>query len=847
VTIEELAHALGGAQRTTEGWRCWCAAHDDHNPSLYLKAGDKQPIVFVCRSAGCSQEAVIAALESRGLCPIQHEHRNGGGVAPTITPRERPKSEEELTAILPVPDDAKPPPMGIPKPRFRWEYRDAEGRLLGYVDRYDKPEGGKDIFPLTYCRSSSGSVGWRRKAFPTPRPLYGLDRLAAHPDLPVLVVEGEKSVDAATRMATGYISVCWPGGCKVVGMADLSPLKDRKEVVYWADNDADGRIAAENFRTKLLKLNSNLKIRVLKIPDDWPRKFDIADAEEKKNWTSQQVLAFIETESIPQDSDEQNLGDDGNRYFVSLGWDHTTYFYRSVQDPQVISISASGHMNHGNLLQLAPLVYWEAHYMGRTGVEWTAAANDVIQRCKAKGIYNPAENVRGRGAWLEDEESGARLVLHTGKRLYVNGRETPLHAHKSRYSYEADADLGLDLSKPLTDAEAKRILIVCRSLLWRKPVSGDMLAGWIVLAPFSGALVWRPHIWLTGTSGAGKSTVMRDIIRPLTAVAEYFEGATTSAGVRQSLRQDARPVIFDEAERNGTNSENRIQDLVELIMVASSGAGKISKGTTHQEAKSTITRSCFCLASINTALDRQGIARRITPLELLKNGDPNQYKVIKPEIAALPRGEALIARTMKHFRALQHNIETFRVAVAEYFHDQPEGDQFGPLMAGAYSLVGTRQLTLDEAAAYIKKREWDEHQLTEDERDESQITLRLIGHVVRLTRPAGALERTVGELIQIALGNKPDEDVGMREAYEQLMRISIGVAKDGGHVFIAERSEELSKIFKGTQWERNWRDSFERLPQTARNIYRKFAGGRMQKSISIPLPALFSTEAEKAA
>src|SRR5579863_8703682 len=117
MTVEELARALGGAQRTTEGWRCWCTAHDDHSPSLYLKPGDRQPIVFVCRSIGCSQEAIITALESRGLCPIEHEHRNGSGVVPTkITePRERPKPQDEITPIVPVPDDAPAAPMGNPK------------------------------------------------------------------------------------------------------------------------------------------------------------------------------------------------------------------------------------------------------------------------------------------------------------------------------------------------------------------------------------------------------------------------------------------------------------------------------------------------------------------------------------------------------------------------------------------------------------------------------------------------------------------------------------------------------------------------------------------------------------
>jgi putative DNA primase/helicase len=88
-------------------------------------------------------------------------------------------------------------------------------------------------------------------------------------------------------------------------------------------------------------------------------------------------------------------------------------------------------------------------------------------------------------------------------------------------------------------------------------VSGDLLAGWIVLAPFSGALRWRPHIWVTGTAGAGETTVVNDIIKPLVAVAVGAEGPTTEAGLRGELKGAALPVLFDEVERSGTSSAAR--------------------------------------------------------------------------------------------------------------------------------------------------------------------------------------------------------------------------------------------------------------------------------------------------
>ncbi|MBX9453606.1 MAG: hypothetical protein KL801_17560 [Mesorhizobium sp.] len=54
--------ALGGNQRNGI---CLCPAHDDQNPSLHVSDG-RNRVVFFCH-AGCSQEAVMAALQQRGL------------------------------------------------------------------------------------------------------------------------------------------------------------------------------------------------------------------------------------------------------------------------------------------------------------------------------------------------------------------------------------------------------------------------------------------------------------------------------------------------------------------------------------------------------------------------------------------------------------------------------------------------------------------------------------------------------------------------------------------------------------------------------------------------------------
>ena len=161
-----------------------------------------------------------------------------------------PLSEEEQATAskgkdaAPEPDrwhPIQPVPQGAPKaephprlgkPSTSWRFQDLEGRTLGYTCRFDKPGGGKEILPLTFWADSAGRQRWRWTAFPVSRPLYGLDRLAAHTNAPVIVTEGEKAADGAAILFPDHVAVTSPGGCKAAGKANWTPLKGRRVVVW---------------------------------------------------------------------------------------------------------------------------------------------------------------------------------------------------------------------------------------------------------------------------------------------------------------------------------------------------------------------------------------------------------------------------------------------------------------------------------------------------------------------------------------------------------------------------------------------------------------------------------------
>jgi len=160
------------------------------------------------------------------------------------------------------------------KPSAVWAYRDAGGRLIHWVCRFDKPDGSKEILPQTLWREA-GRLGWRWGAAPVPRPLYGLDRLALAPAAPVLIVEGEKTADAAAGLFPGFAVASWSGGSKAVSKADWAAIAGRR-VAILPDADTPGREAAQAVRKAVLAAGAE-GAAIVQLPASLPAAWDCAD------------------------------------------------------------------------------------------------------------------------------------------------------------------------------------------------------------------------------------------------------------------------------------------------------------------------------------------------------------------------------------------------------------------------------------------------------------------------------------------------------------------------------------------------------------------------------------------
>lgn len=184
--------------------------------------------------------------------------------------------DEGFTAIMPAP---MPLPEAIRhkrlgRPTSLWRYVDAAGAVLFAVARFDT-DVGKEVLPFTYG-DAGGRSGWQWRAPPTPRPLFALDALAARPDAPVLVVEGEKAAEAAGRLFPTHIATTSPSGAKAAARADWAPLHGRV-VTVWPDNDDEGAAYAADV-VRLARAAGALRVQVVQVPPGFPPKWDLADA-----------------------------------------------------------------------------------------------------------------------------------------------------------------------------------------------------------------------------------------------------------------------------------------------------------------------------------------------------------------------------------------------------------------------------------------------------------------------------------------------------------------------------------------------------------------------------------------
>lgn len=231
----------------------------------------------VLGSPGDSLEVVLAG-EKAGLW-TDRATGEGGDVFDLIAAHHGLDAERDFARVLDLAEDlvGRAPTAPARKRRketpvddlgpatAKWDYLDAQGRLIAVVYRYDPPGRKKEFRPWDAKR--------RKMTPPEPRPLYNQPGMINAAQ--VVLVEGEKCAQALIDVGI-VATTAMHGANAPVDKTDWSPLKD-KAVLIWPDRDKPGWEYATQAAQAILSAGAK-SCHILYPPEDAPEGWDAADA-----------------------------------------------------------------------------------------------------------------------------------------------------------------------------------------------------------------------------------------------------------------------------------------------------------------------------------------------------------------------------------------------------------------------------------------------------------------------------------------------------------------------------------------------------------------------------------------
>lgn len=494
-------------------------------------------------------------------------------------------------------------------------------------------------------------------------------------------------------------------------------------------------------------------------------------------------------------------------------------------------------------------------------------ARDMLQRaCAYAGIFDPQGKVRDRGA---HRGRNGELVLHCGDVIYIgaSANDEGGYVHAGLYDgfvYPTNAEIPRPDVDECPTTIGEHLLKLFRAWFWFRPKIDPMLMlGFIGASMLGGALRWRPHAWITGSSATGKSTLQLLLELLLDGGALHTHEATEAA-LRQLMGQQTLPVFFDELEAEEDN--RRSLAVVKLARLASSG-GRIARGGQDHVAHEFVARSCFLFSSILLppilSQDRNRLA--ILQLREIPAG------AVPPTIddAEVRRwGQQIRRRLVDQWPRFETTLHMYRASLAKNGHGGRSQDQFGTLLACADLLL------YDDAPDLELADEWGAElsvdtlaEKATDQTDEQEAVQHLGGQMLQVRggdEPKPISRHVVAAAKAMA---DPQADLAALDRLENhgmklVNAIDRGEGKDGRpnigavkakpgepiYLAIANKHGALDRLFQGTRWSNGvWSQSLGRVKGAHGRVKVRFAGSSPIWATLIPLEAIVELKDDDAA
>lgn len=560
-----------------------------------------------------------------------------------------------------------------------------------------------------------------------------------------------------------------------------------------------------------------------------------------------------------------------NPYFRCLGYLSGANYFMSVESGQIFELNAS-QMKPSSLLHLAPRDWWletfpeRANSQGVIKVSWEAAYSALIEATYRAGVWDPRLQC-SQGARLD----GRTVVFNTGSRLLVDGANiVPLHDFNGKNCYSVGPKArNPDVINPFTadSPEPRAYLDLIRKLDWReenRQLAIMALFGWIAIAPICGILKWRPHMWLDGPRGSGKSWVANNLVRP--ALGDYLVNVlanSSESGIRNMLSGRSVPVIFDEAEGDGRDDRARMDAIIRLARhSATESSSVVAQGVAGGGSQRYYSiASTFLMTSIVPQLEKAADNSRFARLKLASGRKHAAFaeEIERPAMELLTDEfcDRWIGRMVTRAKDYHKTYMLMVYALCERGLERRVADSYGTFATGCWLMLRDgHPEDLQEAITFISEEFNVVTELLEmnkeivEDKDHTRIFQILMAHSVKLdgTGNSGARSEQLGTIVEIACGHTdPEDDILMdeKEARQILARLGMRAAvgdkpAEPGEiattVLIHKKAAPISEILDKTPYARSYPDVMHQAEDVKMGKPVRFgAGFGTSRSIIVPL------------
>ena len=512
------------------------------------------------------------------------------------------------------------------------------------------------------------------------------------------------------------------------------------------------------------------------------------------------------------------------------------------------------------------------------GFDQNDAQTAIALACSAAGIFSPEGRVFGRGAHRRDGDDA--LTLHLGGEVLtiiaetVQGRRRtaitarPAGKHEGKIYYAAEA-LPPPADTAATPDEAQALLDLFGKWYFADGwIAQLLLLGWVGHAMLCGAFGWRAHVWLTGETAAGKSTLQKLIRAVIDRWCLVSEDAS-EAYIRQKLGEDKLPVMIDEAEPDDRAEMQRA--MVNLARKGSSGAS-MGRGSSDHQAKEFVVHSSFLFSSIlHAPLDPQ---------------DRNRFAILAmrqiPESATEPdlqlrywraAGRRLHRRMIEQWPRWDKTLGEYKEGIRLAGFQGRWRDTFGTLLACADLLLHDEapSVTPIHSDGFGRLAKWVQQCVPMMDRgaleaeDTTTRCLRVLTSTL-LPGKGGHHQETVGAWIKRAMEFEGDSCEFNREARAKLQSHGMRVVNlrktpkgkwgaieatlcEQVYVLVSSRNNvALRELFRGTKWyDGGWTqalaharwspDGGEPVP-AMKGVESRLSGGSKDYFVAVPIEAM---------